>query len=262
MREGAPSVTAQRVAAYRLTFERLPGPFGDPAADDRLARDVADSREFTPEERMSAYLQGRTRFFDRVVVNGLDRDVTQVACIGAGYDGRALRYAKPGVRWFEVDHPATQADKLARLERLQIDASQITFLPLDLDQGGLEAALLDGGFDSDAGSLMLCEGLAVYLDTAVLRMMLAHLRALATAGTRLAISLPRPGTTADARTRFRAAVAAVGEPARNALSADQAAEVLAEARWRAVELPERARDAGFTVAAPVWEPKSPRVLMV
>jgi Phosphotransferase enzyme family len=41
MREGRPSVTARRVAAYRLGFDRLAAGFGDPAADERLAADVA-----------------------------------------------------------------------------------------------------------------------------------------------------------------------------------------------------------------------------
>ena len=67
----------------------------------------------------------RTALIDRVVVNGLERGVAQVAAIAAGYDGRALRYAKPGVRRFEVDHPATQADKRERLNRLHVETSPI-----------------------------------------------------------------------------------------------------------------------------------------
>jgi Leucine carboxyl methyltransferase len=48
------------------------------------------------------YLRARAAFFDRVVVNALGRNVSQVVSVAAGYDGRALRYAKPGVRWFEL----------------------------------------------------------------------------------------------------------------------------------------------------------------
>lgn len=39
-------------------------------------------------------LQARTVVFDRAVVNALERDVLQVAIVGAGYDGRSHRYAK------------------------------------------------------------------------------------------------------------------------------------------------------------------------
>ena len=82
-------------------------------------------------DRMHDYLAARTTFFDRVVVSAIDRGVRQVVVGAAGYDGRALRYAKPGVRWFEVDHPASQRDKLARLERLGIAVSGVRFAEAD-----------------------------------------------------------------------------------------------------------------------------------
>ncbi len=101
------------------------GTFGDSESDERLARDLLAGR-------MAGYLRVRTSFFDRVVLNALERGTIQVAAIGAGYDGRALRYAKPGVRWFEVDHPVTQRDKRQRLQRLAIPAPELTFVAADL----------------------------------------------------------------------------------------------------------------------------------
>src|SRR5258706_9662436 len=71
MQAGEPSVTAQRVAAHRLTFERVAADHGDPAADDRLARDVAGDTSVDRRAPMSAYLAARTAFFDRVVVGAL-----------------------------------------------------------------------------------------------------------------------------------------------------------------------------------------------
>lgn len=144
-----PSTTARRVAAYRLGFERLAAPFGDPAADQRLAADVAGSSAFDPNETMTRYVRARTAVFDRAVVNALERDVIQVAVIGAGYDGRSLRYAKPGVRWFEVDRVATLADKQQRLARLGIATPHVNFLGHDLTQPGLSARLVAAGWDPD-----------------------------------------------------------------------------------------------------------------
>jgi methyltransferase (TIGR00027 family) len=256
MREGEPSPTAQRVAAYRLGYERLPAPFGDPDADERLARDVAGSLSFDEHEAMGRYLRWRTAFFDRVVVNALARNVLQVATIGAGYDGRSLRYAKPGVRWFEVDHPATQRDKRLRLERLSIDASHVALVATDLADEALTSALIDAGWEPDAPSVMLCEGLVVYLDARVLEALLGDLRAVATVGTRLAISLSiqaRDPEDLARRRRFEEAVAALGEPARNWLDHEGAVRILAGTRWRSVDVSERAQRAGFVVAAPVWE---------
>ena len=110
------SVTAQRVAAHRLTFDRIPAPYGDPAADEALARDVATAADVAPGP-MRDYLRARIRFFDTELTGTLGRGCPQVVIGAAGYDGRALRYTKPGVRWFEVDHPATQRDKRYRRDR-------------------------------------------------------------------------------------------------------------------------------------------------
>src|SRR5262249_56890053 len=131
VKTGQPSITAQRVAAHRLSFDREPAPYGEPAGDELLARDVAGDVRHS-QSNMVTYLAARTSFFDRVVVRALDGGMRQVVVAGAGYDGRALRYAKPGVRWFEIDHPDTQHDKRARLDRLRIDTAPITFVPVEL----------------------------------------------------------------------------------------------------------------------------------
>jgi methyltransferase (TIGR00027 family) len=260
MHEGRPSATAQRVVAYRLDFDRPPAPFGDATADERLARDVVgSSAPFERSEAMARYLRGRTTFFDRVVVNALDRDIGQVVTIGAGYDGRSLRYAKPGVRWFEVDHPDTQRDKRARLQRLGIEAPLVTFVGIDLTDAGVATALVGHGYQPEAPSQFICEGVAVYLDQPVLESLLGELRSVATVGTRLAISWPmesRSEQQVARRERFVAAVGAMGEPARNAVTSEWATELLATARWRGVEISERAQRAGFVVAVPDWVPSS------
>src|SRR5437899_449220 len=115
MRDGQASETARRVAAYRLGFAREPAS-GDPAADDRLQADVAAGAR-GENSRFGRYLAARTRFFDRTVVRS---QLTQVMVVGVGYDGRSLRYARPGVRCFELDHPATLADRQRRLVSLGI----------------------------------------------------------------------------------------------------------------------------------------------
>jgi methyltransferase (TIGR00027 family) len=254
-----PSATARRVAAYRLDFERLAAPFGDPAADDALGRDVAGETDGTGSEVMARYLRARTAFFDRVVVNAIERGVTQIVNLGAGYDGRSLRYAKPGVRWWEIDRADTQADKLARLGRLNLGAGQVTFVPRDLAEGGLAEALRAAGYEPEAAGLFVCEGVAAYLDDSVLERLLRDTRALATAGTRLALSVgaaPASDAHAERRERIRAAAARLGEPAVGSVTARDAAALLAASRWRPAEISERARQAGFVVAVPLWAPAS------
>ena len=231
MDDGGPSVTARWVAAHRLGFARVATDYGDPAADEALAADVAAGRA-APANRMHDYLAARTSFFDRTVVSALDRGVRQVVAGAAGYDGRAFRYAKPGVRWFEVDHPATQRDKLERLERLGLDASHVRFVAADFTRDPVTGRLRAAGLDPDAPSLFLLEGVAVYLEPAVLEDVLRQFRQVAAPGSSLAISvsLSRPrGDTA--RARFQATVAALGEPARSTFEPAEAEALLARTGW-------------------------------
>jgi methyltransferase (TIGR00027 family) len=252
--EAFPSATARRVAAHRLGFDRPATPYGEPTADDRLAADVAGSVTVDLNGSMNRYLRGRTAFFDRAVIDSLGRGVTQVVCVGAGYDGRSLRYAKPGVRWWEVDHPATQADKMARLEKLGVDTAHVTFVGLDLRNGGLGPALASRGLSPDAPSLFLCEGVAVYLEAAVLESLLRELRTVATDGTRIAMSAATTASSVDhavRRRKFQRAVAAMGEPVRNSLTGAQMTQLLGDTGWRLQPGSVRARRAGLLSAEPV-----------
>ena len=260
MEHGGPSQTARWVAAHRLNFTRVPAGYGDPAADHALAVDVAAGRQ-APANRMHDYLAARTAFFDRTVTGALGRGVTQVVVGAAGYDGRAFRYAKPGVRWFEVDHPATQRDKLERLERLGIDASHVRFVEADFTRDPVAGRLRAAGLDPDAPSLFLLEGVAVYLEPAVLEDVLRQFRQVAAPGSSLAISvsLSRPRGDA-ARARFQATVAALGEPARSTFEAAEAEALLARTGWplaaengagqQTAAGSDRLRTAGLLLASP------------
>ena len=253
MKPGQASVTAQRVAAHRLTFEREPATFGDPAADEQLARDVAGSVVVDAGGMMVPYLRARTSFFDLVVVRSIEAGVGQVVVAAAGYDGRALRYAKSGVHWFEVDHPDTQRDKRARLERLGIDTDHVRFVAADFTVDDVAAGLRDAGHDGARPSVFLCEGVAVYLDLAVLESLLRALRTQAHERSRLAISLSvdnGSGTLNERRAAFGAAVASVGEPARTVLTVDGAQRLFATTGWQLHEGSERARHAGLVTLVP------------
>src|SRR5256714_3111719 len=195
---------------------------------------------------MDLYLRARTAFFDRVVLAALERGVTQVVVVAAGYDGRAQRYAKPGVTWFEVDHPATQADKRARLARLGIEAPHVAFVAADLVEPGLADALAEHGHDAATPSLMLAEGLIVYLDEEVVAAMARELRAAAAPGSPLAVSAS-PIVDEERRQRFAASVEAIGEPARSHTSATETQRLLEAAGRPATDLPERAHEAGFVL---------------
>jgi methyltransferase (TIGR00027 family) len=247
MKDGTASHTARRVAAHRLEYERVAADYGDPAADEALTADVADGQP-PNHNRMHEYLRERTVFFDRAVVDSIGRDVRQVVIGGAGYDGRALRYAKPGVRWFEVDHPATQSDKRERLARLAIDTRNIHFIPADFTTDPIAEPLIAAGLDAARPALFLLEGVAVYLDPPVVERVLTEFRAVTAVGAWLAISVSVASSTSETRRRFRERVAAYGEPARSEFSHDETRALLASSGWELSDASERQPALGLLLA--------------
>jgi methyltransferase (TIGR00027 family) len=229
--DSGPSQTAQRVAAHRLGFSRPAWPEGNPAADDALAADVAAGTE-SAEGRMHDHLAARTRFFDQAVLAALDDGFPQVVVGAAGYDGRAFRFAAPGVRWFEVDHPATQRDKLARLDRLGIDASLVRFVAADFGTDPISALLTGAGLDRGGPALFLLEGVVVYLPEQTVRRVLTAFAEVAAGGSRLVVSMP-VGSSLAGSARFRDAVAALGESAQSQFTPESARALLAETGWQA-----------------------------
>ncbi|HMC41641.1 MAG TPA: SAM-dependent methyltransferase, partial [Acidimicrobiales bacterium] len=127
-----------------------------------------------------AHVAARTCFFDDHVLRALDDGVSQVVVIGAGYDSRAWRLARPGVRFFEVDHPATQADKRARAPR-----GGPSYVATDLARHRLAEMLPAAGFVVGGTAVFMLEGLTMYLTESTLTELLATLAQLGGAGSRL-----------------------------------------------------------------------------
>lgn len=162
MRPDGPSITARVVAANRARLERPAAPTGDPGADDRLCAELAEGFGGDYKD-VFEWVSARTAFFDGEVLAALAAGVPQIVILGAGYDGRALRFATPGVTFFEVDHPNSQADKQARVGALGADLAGVTFVAHDLAAGSLDNALAAAGHSASAPTLFIAEGLLRYL---------------------------------------------------------------------------------------------------
>ena len=183
---------------------------------------------------MTRYLRARTAFVDRSVVAALDAGTPQVLIAGAGYDGRALRYARPGVAWFELDHPDTQADKRKRLAELGIEAGHIAFVPAEIGVDDVPGVLAAAGHDAARPTVAVVEGLVPYLAADVWTGLLTDLAARAAAGSTLVLELPlvpRDDRARARRDRLARAVGEQGEPLRSAVAAADLDSVLAATGW-------------------------------
>jgi methyltransferase (TIGR00027 family) len=226
-----PSRTSQAVALTRAGLVRPHSPGGDPAAQRRLCRGMRPTRTDWLRPRLAA----RTRFFDEQVLAAISAGVRQVVIVGAGYDDRALRFRSPGVRFFELDHPDTQADKARRLRAMRAGPGGPVLAPGDFRHDDVAGILEVCGHDAAQPSLFVCEGLLVYLDQPTCVRLLAGLRDRAAFGSTLAASLSvhREGqdsarVTAVANARRRAGEA---EPWLTILPAAAHLELVARAGW-------------------------------
>ena len=251
MRTDEPSLTARGVAAARSRVTRLRWDVGSPEADERLTASLIEDLEHAPVARptrrrgdFAGYIEARTTFFDQAVVGALEREVHQIVVLGAGYDGRSLRYRTPGVRYFEVDHPATQSDKRRRLERIGVSTDGITFVAADLTQAGLPTKLTEAGFDNGQPVQFLCEGLLRYLPEHWFRELLVVTAECAAPTSELAASIStREGEISDDERAREEALARAGEAVLTVPTADTALQWLVTAGWTPVSVEDVARHA-------------------
>ena len=171
--QGASS-TALMVCAYRARATR----WARPIMTDRWAAALAgdDGERIAAGfdvhwPAMEIWLALRVAYLDRLVALATDRlGARQVVILGAGYDTRAARLPKAGVRYFEVDHPDTQAAKRERLATLPgypIDAA--IYAPCDFEREDPVERLRAAGLDAREPTLVLWEGVVPYLSEAAVR---------------------------------------------------------------------------------------------
>jgi methyltransferase (TIGR00027 family) len=179
----------------------------------------------------------RTAFVDNEVASAIGRHTPQVVILGAGYDGRALRFADGATRWFEVDLPSTQADKRRRLAALGIATEHVTYVSFDLMTGDLAAALDEEGHDATAPSLFVCEALFPYLTLEAGAALCRTLRARAPDRSLLVSTFPVLPEAVGPRTRVLRAVTdqalrVIGEPERCEFLSQDPEKLMVVTGWR------------------------------
>ena len=232
------SRTAQGVAAERALLASK-GVIDDPFAREMLTpsmRAVVWVMEHAPRRMWTrsitlAGLAARVRWFDSQVISALDNGVGQVVVVGAGYDSRPWRIPGDGVRFFEVDHPATQQDKIRRAP-----TPGPVYVGSDLTSEDAAGSLLDHGFDASLPAVFILEGLTMYLSEDVVRRQLQLLRKVSAIGSRLAIDFYPPSTAGTGRHHRQLRVqqfarSGSGESIRLALDRSQAVGLVQASGW-------------------------------
>jgi methyltransferase (TIGR00027 family) len=172
------SKTALLMAAYRGRASAAKGAIcADPwaaalAGDEGAALATSWDKSYPHMELWTAV---RTAFIDACVRRaigaiGATGAMRQVVLLGAGLDTRAARLAQSGVRFFEVDRPDTQHDKLARVAALEgYPRDAATYVPCDFEKESFLARLTAAGFDVASPAMFVWEGVTPYLTEGAVR---------------------------------------------------------------------------------------------
>lgn len=172
MRQGQPSQTARRAAAYRAIHQILEGGaiFKDPFASRILDEQTAISlNEMAADESlrpMRLFIAARSRFSEDTMANCVARGVRQVVVLGAGLDTFSLRnpFINLGVCVFEVDYAATQVWKRERIKAAGlIEPQSLIFAPIDFERECLSECLTRVGFRLNQPAFFQWLGVVPYL---------------------------------------------------------------------------------------------------
>lgn len=119
----------------------------------------------TGVEGLMNFAMAREQFIHELMVRELRAGIEQIVILGAGFDTRAYRIPEAAVvPVFEVDHPATQADKREALRGV-VDPlpANVRFVGVDFDVDDLGERLRAEGYDESRRTLFVWQGVIVYL---------------------------------------------------------------------------------------------------
>jgi methyltransferase (TIGR00027 family) len=173
MEEGLPSATAQGAAMHRAAHQLLDVPkiLDDPLALRIIGANAESALRSNPgrfqkSRFLRAFIVLRSRYAEDELARAIQTGVRQYVILGAGLDTFAYRNPYPGsrLRVFEVDHPATQSWKRARLHEAEIAIpDSLTFAAIDFEQQTLADGLSRAGFRADEAAFFSLLGVVMYL---------------------------------------------------------------------------------------------------
>jgi len=127
---------------------------------------------------------------DRAIAEGFG----QILVLGAGFDGLAASLAKrdSGILAIEWDHPATQAFKREALRRSRIEPGNLRLQSVDIARDDPVAALARSGLGPEVPTLIVAEGLLMYLPPERCEQLLGFVRSWFAGPLRIAFSYMEP----------------------------------------------------------------------
>lgn len=236
MIDANPSRTSLGVAWLRAAHRIVDA--GPPVLDDPIAARLLDPRAIeriradpdrlqTPGARaLRAHVVVRSRYAEDRLRDAAACGVRQCVVLGAGLD--TFAYRQPpwahALRIFEVDWPATQEDKRARLARAGVPIPEnVTFVPIDFERTAVVEALAGHAFDAAAPAFVSWLGVMMYLTREASAAVFAFVAALPPSSEIVFSFMPAPvemASQGDGPT-LADRVAELGEPLRTHIAPEE-----------------------------------------
>jgi methyltransferase (TIGR00027 family) len=249
MEANQPSRTAQGAALHRAAHQLVDRPpvFADPLALRIVGREAAgelregrDRHATAGLSFLRAFIAVRSRFTEDSLAEAYAAGVRQYAILGAGLDTFAYQRAQAfdGLAVFEIDHPATQGWKRARLQEVAIDIPKaVTYAPVDFERETIADGLTRAGFDFARPAFFAWLGVTPYLTREAVMGTLSFIASLKP-GSAIAFDYAEPPRDGEANAGFHAMaarVAAAGEPFKSLFAPDDLARSLRELGFSRIE---------------------------
>jgi methyltransferase (TIGR00027 family) len=244
------SRTAEGVALIRAVHQILDAPppiLDDPISPLLVGPERVEAIRRNPERANEPAVAGlrshvlvRSRYAEDRLGEAASRGVGQYVALGAGLD--TFAYRQPDwasrLRIFEVDHPASQAAKRARLAGAGTAVPpNVSFVALDLESDPVGPGLAAAGFDPARPAFISCLGVLAYLAPPTVDAVFAWVVSLA-AGTEFVFTFAQPVSGPERGTAARAAQ--LDEPWRTRLAPDRIRRRLSELGYASVAVVEPA----------------------
>lgn len=189
-----------------------------------------------------AFVVLRVRYVDDIVRAALGEGIDQIVLLGAGFDTTSMRCSNARVTVFEIDAPATLAEKRGLSDEVQKrdEAAQVIWVPCDFEHDRLTALLLESGYDRTHPSVVIWMGVTMFLTPEAISSTLTDLSGLCAPGSRLIFDYVDPDViTGESRwpgaRRVARAVTRRGEPYRTGFTSADAERLIAGVGFTADE---------------------------
>lgn len=201
---GSYSRTALATANLRAAHQLLDGkplilddPLALPILGDGAAEGIRGNLTHYQNPRgmtLRAHVVLRSRFCEDRLALAVRDGIRRYLILGAGFDTFALRQPEWAreLEIFEIDHPATQAEKRARMARAGLATPpNLRFITMDFQRDSLTEGLKRSGVSADRPTFFSWLGVTMYLDEPAID---ATLSAMASfpAGSRVTLTFMQP----------------------------------------------------------------------